>query len=81
MESQDKWQKIRNLRNSFLQSSDVYIFSDRWERYDQNTKNLWIDYRQKLRDLPINFTNPNDVVSVAKRLAVRDYWNKLILNT
>ena len=24
--------------------------------------------------------NPNDVVSVAKRLAVRDYWNKLILN-
>ena len=56
-----KWQKIRNLRNSALQSSDVYIFSDRWEKYDQATKDLWSNYRQSLRDLPINFLKAEDV--------------------
>ena len=57
-----KWQKIRNLRNSALQSSDVYIFPDRWEKYDQATKDLWSNYRQSLRDLPINFLKAEDVV-------------------
>ena len=56
-----KWQKIRNLRNSALQSSDVYIFPDRWEKYDQTTKDLWSNYRQSLRDLPINFLKAEDV--------------------
>ena len=57
-----KWQKIRNLRNSALQSSDVYVFPDRWEKYDQATKNLWSNYRQSLRDLPTNFIKADDVV-------------------
>jgi hypothetical protein len=57
-----KWQKIRNLRNSALQISDVYVLTDRWEKYDQATKDLWSNYRQSLRDLPINFIKPEDVV-------------------
>ena len=57
-----KWQKIRNLRNSALQVSDVYVLTDRWEKYDQATKDLWSNYRQSLRDLPINFIKPEDVV-------------------
>ena len=57
-----KWQKIRNLRNSALQVSDVYVLTDRWEKYDQATKDLWGNYRQSLRDLPINFIKPEDVV-------------------
>jgi hypothetical protein len=57
-----KWQKIRNLRVSALQISDVYVFSDRWEKYDQTTKDLWSNYRQSLRDLPANFIKADDVV-------------------
>ena len=57
-----KWFKIRNLRNSALQVSDVYVLTDRWEKYDQATKDLWSNYRQSLRDLPINFIKPEDVV-------------------
>ena len=60
--NENKWFKIRNLRNSALQISDVYVLTDRWEKYDQATKDLWSNYRQSLRDLPINFIKPEDVV-------------------
>ena len=60
--NENKWQKIRSIRNSLLQASDIYILTDRWEKYDQNTKNIWSDYRQQLRDLPTTFTNPDEVV-------------------
>lgn len=57
-----KWQKARNIRNSLLQASDIYIFADRWDKYDQTTKNLWSNYRQQLRDLPINFIKSDDII-------------------
>jgi hypothetical protein len=60
--NENKWFKIRNLRNSALQISDVYVLTDRWEKYDQATKDLWSNYRQSLRDLPVNFIKPEDVV-------------------
>ena len=60
--NQIKWLKIRSSRNYELQSSDVYVFPDRWEKYDQATKNLWSNYRQSLRDLPTNFIKADDVV-------------------
>lgn len=60
--NENKWLKTRNIRNSALQSSDVYVFPDRWEKYDQATKDLWSNYRQSLRDLPINFVKAEDVV-------------------
>lgn len=60
--NENKWQKIRSIRNSLLQASDIYILTDRWEKYDQNTKTIWSDYRQQLRDLPTAFTNPDEVV-------------------
>ena len=60
--NENKWLKTRNIRNSALQSSDVYVFPDRWEKYDQATKDLWSNYRQSLRDLPINFIKAEDVV-------------------
>jgi hypothetical protein len=60
--AQAKWKKIRYMRDSLLKDSDIYIFSDRWENYDQNTKNIWSNYRQQLRDLPTSFTNPDEVI-------------------
>ena len=60
--NENKWQKIRSIRNSLLQASDIYILTDRWEKYDQNTKTIWSDYRQQLRDLPTTFTNPDEVI-------------------
>ena len=60
--NQIKWLKIRSSRNYELQSSDVYVFPDRWEKYDQATKNLWSNYRQSLRDLPTNFIKADDVI-------------------
>lgn len=60
--NENKWQKIRSIRNSLLQASDIYILTDRWEKYDQNTKNIWSNYRQQLRDLPTSFTNPDEVI-------------------
>lgn len=57
-----KWQKVRSIRNSLLQDSDVYIFPDRWEKYNQATKDSWSNYRQSLRDLPITFIKADDVV-------------------
>jgi hypothetical protein len=60
--NETKWQKIRSVRNSLLQASDIYILADRWEKYDANTKKLWSDYRQSLRDLPMSFSNPDEVI-------------------
>ena len=58
----NKWIKKRSMRNTLLQASDVYVFPDRWEKYDQTTKDLWSNYRQSLRDLPIIFIKAEDVI-------------------
>ena len=52
------WADIREHRDKLLFASDVYMISD----HSTTMKNEWIIYRQKLRDVPQYFENPEDVV-------------------
>lgn len=60
------WDTLRGERNSRLANSDIYVGMDRWEAYTEPKKQEWRDYRQALRDLPQNTTDPfNPVWPVA----------------
>ena len=51
------WNKIRDRRNKLLMLSDYTQVND-WP----GNKQVWIMYRQALRDIPQTYTNPEDVV-------------------
>jgi hypothetical protein len=55
------WASIKNMRKYVLSECDYMFLSD------QTPSQEWIDYRQFLRDLPQNFTNPNEAA---------DAWNE-----
>jgi len=50
------WNMFRNLRNNILQSSDRKMLWD--SNLTDEKKQEWAAYRQALRDLPVNTTNP-----------------------
>lgn len=52
------WTEIRGKREMLLKESDWMAFPD----VNHTNKEAWLDYRQALRDIPQNFTNPEDVV-------------------
>jgi hypothetical protein len=58
----EKWQKIRTLRNELLSGSDIEVVIDKWESYTEEQKNAWIDYRRMLRNIPQRFDNPDNVI-------------------
>jgi hypothetical protein len=60
--SEEQWNKIRVLRNSKLNESDINLLSDRWFSMNAETQQAWTIYRQKLRDIPSTYSNPKDVV-------------------
>jgi len=47
---------MREQRNRLLDNSDKYIYITDWNFITEEKKQLWIEYRQKLRDLPNNNT-------------------------
>lgn len=49
---------LREQRNALLVDSDNYVRSDRWDVYTDEQKAAWASYRQALRDLPQNTTDP-----------------------
>jgi hypothetical protein len=51
------WQDVRNKRNSLLSYSDWTTLPDA-----PIDKELWYEYRQKLRDMPNNFSDPREVI-------------------
>jgi hypothetical protein len=53
--------QIRAKRDYLLDISDKSVTSDRWEKYDEQTKREWADYRQALRDVTDQSTFPADV--------------------
>ena len=53
-----QWDTLREERNSRLATSDIYVAMDRWDTYTEDKKQEWRDYRQALRDLPENTTDP-----------------------
>ena len=55
------FEKIRNERDTLLKSTDKYIIAD-WPHPTPEIKQAWLDYRQALRDLPANTTDPENPV-------------------
>ena len=53
------WEQIRAERNNLLKESDWAIMED---ANPKPSKQAWLDYRQALRNIPQNFTNPEDVI-------------------
>lgn len=45
-------EEIRHRRDRYLQISDIYVMSDRWDLYSSDQKSSWSTYRQELRDIP-----------------------------
>lgn len=52
------WNYVRELRNQKLTESDWALMSD---ANPKPTKEAWLEYRQNLRDLPQNFSHPEEV--------------------
>lgn len=53
-----QWDALRSERNSRLDESDRYVLPDRWAGYTNEQQLAWTVYRQALRDLPQNTTDP-----------------------
>ena len=53
------WSQLRTERNRLLQQSDWTALSD--AHLSQDKKDAWFAYRQGLRDLPENATDPTQV--------------------
>lgn len=49
---------LRLDRNSLLRDSDINVAADRWAKMSTETQTAWATYRQALRDLPANTTDP-----------------------
>lgn len=58
-EKEYQFETLRNIRNRFLRDSDKYVIPD-WPHPNNDVKQAWIDYRQGLRDLPSNTTDPDN---------------------
>jgi hypothetical protein len=52
---------IREKRNTLLMNTDKYTIAD-WPHPSPEAKQAWLDYRQALRDLPSNTTDPENPV-------------------
>lgn len=52
------WDMLRSERNRKLSESDIYVLADRWASYTVEQQSAWSSYRQALRDLPENTTDP-----------------------
>lgn len=57
-----EWEEVREQRNQLLVMSDVFVAPDRWQTYTNEQQQALSYYRQKLRDLPQDFVDPQEVV-------------------
>jgi hypothetical protein len=51
-------QQLRTDRDILLAQSDINVIADRWAAMSTETQTAWATYRQALRDLPANTTDP-----------------------
>lgn len=56
-----RWSEVRRSRDELLKNSDVLVYPDRWETYTTEQKTDISNYRQALRDLPSNFSDPFNI--------------------
>ena len=63
-ETQDyyAWQTLREQRDRLLTNSDKLVMIDRWEKLTDQEKQNISEYRQKLRDLPTQNSDPNLII-------------------
>lgn len=54
------WEKIKKIRNYFLEKSDWTQLND--VNLSNEDKLKWASYRKELRDITVNFRNPLEVV-------------------
>lgn len=59
---QNKWLEVRERRDEFLKSSDKYALVDVWNTMDSAKQEEWAVYRQKLRDIPQEYADPDLVI-------------------
>ena len=52
---------LRYLRDIKLSETDKYTIPD-WPHPTEEAKQAWLDYRQALRDLPSNTTDPENPI-------------------
>ena len=55
------FEKLRKERNLLLNNTDKYTIND-WPHSAEEVKQAWLDYRQALRDLPSNTTDPENPI-------------------
>ena len=56
-----EWGLIRQQRARLLVESDLFVMPDRWVALSQEKQTALSLYRQQLRDIPQNYTNPRHV--------------------
>lgn len=56
------WQRIRAQRDILLVESDKLVMIDRWEKLTNSKKQTIVEYRQALRDLPSQNSDPKLIV-------------------
>ena len=56
--TEEHWESLRNIRNGELLRSDWTQFTD--SPLSSSKKTEWATYRQALRDLPANTSDPSD---------------------
>jgi len=59
--NEQKWEQVRLWRNDELAKSDWKVLPD-----SPLNKNLWIEYRQALRDITTQCLDANDVILPVK---------------
>jgi hypothetical protein len=59
-ETENKWRLVRQHRDELLTRSDWTQIPD--VVLSEEKKAEWIAYRQALRDIPENYTNPDEVI-------------------
>lgn len=57
----DDWDNLRSTRNDLLQKSDILVLTDNWQKTSDDMKQKIVEYRQQLRDLPTNTSDPKNV--------------------
>ena len=55
------WKELREERNKRIAQTD-YLFTSDYPHASEEAKQAWLDYRQALRDLPANTTDPENPV-------------------
>lgn len=54
--------QVRHQRDALLSQSDIYVYPDRWARMTAEQQIAWGNYRQALRDIPLQSGFPFNIV-------------------